>query len=198
MINLVRQEERFKNHVAKFTDYGNIKILDFQEPGQSEYRIRFMFEEDFYRLHITGDLGELIACNYENMTYKGMKDFVNNPYYFEEKIDCHSRSLYTYDEKKAKEELKKDFEEEDSFYDDNYCDTWEEAVECKIREILYDFDDVRGLGPEGYEALEKINFDAASYTNLGQERTGIIELYLLAFRLAQEDLKRQESEVQHE
>lgn len=194
MINLVGQEERFKNHVAKFTDYGNIKILDFQQPGRSAYRIRFMFEEDFYRLHISGDLGELIACNYENMTYEGMKDFVNNPYYFEEKIECHSRRLYSYDEEKAKEELKKEFEEEGCFDDDNYCDTWEEAVECKIREILYDFDYYSGLGSEGYEALAKMDLDAASYTGLGKERTGIIELYMLAFRLAQEDLKRQGKE----
>lgn len=195
MINLVNQEERFKNHVAKFTDYGNIKILDFQEPGRSEYRIRFMFEEDFYRLHISGDLGELIACNYYNMTYEGMKDFVNNPEYFEEKIECHSRRLYAYDEEKAKEELKKEFEEEGSFDDDNYCDTWEEAVECKIREILWDFDYYSGLGSEGYEALDKMGLDAASFTGLGKERTGIIELYMLAFRLAQEDLKRQGKEV---
>ena len=85
--------------------------------------------------------------------------------------------------------------EEGSFVDDNYCDTWEEAVECKIREILWDFDGHSGLGPEGYEALVKMDLDAASYTGLGKERTGIIELYLLAFRLAQEDLKRQEKEV---
>ena len=57
MIDLVYQEEHFKNHVAKFTDYGNIKILDFKEPGRIDYRIRFLFEEDFYRLHISGDLG---------------------------------------------------------------------------------------------------------------------------------------------
>ena len=38
--------ERFKNHKATFTDYGNIKILDFKKPGSIEYRIRFLFEED--------------------------------------------------------------------------------------------------------------------------------------------------------
>lgn len=196
MIDLVYQEERFKNHVAKFTDYGNIKILDFQEPGRIDYRIRFLFEEDFYRLHISGDLGELIACNYENMTYEGMKDFVNDPYYFEKKIRCHNRRLYSYDKEKAEEELKKEFEEEGSFVDDNYCDTWEEAVECKIRDILWDFDDNSGLGPEGYEALNKMDPDAWEYaSNLGKERTGIIELYMLAFRLAQKDLKRQGKEA---
>ena len=71
MIDLERQKENFKNHIARFTDYGNIKILDFKAPDTSNYRIRFLFEEDYCRLHISGDLGELVATNYNNMTYKG-------------------------------------------------------------------------------------------------------------------------------
>ena len=67
LIDIEKQKEHFKNHVATFTDYGNIKILDFKEPGTSHYRIRFLFEEDYYRLHISGDLGELIATNYNNV-----------------------------------------------------------------------------------------------------------------------------------
>ena len=55
-MNLEKQRENFKNHIAKFTDYGNIKILDFKEPESSYYRIRFLFEEDYCRLHISGDL----------------------------------------------------------------------------------------------------------------------------------------------
>lgn len=196
MINLVNQENRFMNHVAKFTDYGNIKILDFQEPGRFAYRIRFMFEEDFYRLHISGDLGELIACNYKNMTYEGMEDFVNNPYYFEEKIDCHSRDLYVYDEDTAREELKKCCEEQKWELDESWFETREEAIEEKLDDILHDFDDRRGLGSKGYEILSELDPNAWDYaSNLGKERTGIIELYMLAFRLAQEDLKRQGKEV---
>ena len=45
MIDLDKQKEHFKNHEAKFTDYGNIKILDFKNPSDSYYRIRFLFEE---------------------------------------------------------------------------------------------------------------------------------------------------------
>ena len=78
MFNLEKQKEHFKNHIASFTDYGNIKILDFRNPESVEYRIRFLFEEDYCRLHISGDLGELIACNYNNMPYEGFADFVNN------------------------------------------------------------------------------------------------------------------------
>lgn len=62
-MNLERQKENFRNHIAKLSDYGNIKILDFQRSDSSEYRIRFLFEEDYCRLHISGDLGELTATN---------------------------------------------------------------------------------------------------------------------------------------
>jgi hypothetical protein len=82
-MNLDIQKEYFKDHVATFQDLGSIKILDFQRPGSSEYRIRFLFEEDHYRLHISGDLGELIAFNINNMRYETFGDFVHNPGYFE-------------------------------------------------------------------------------------------------------------------
>lgn len=197
MINLVGQKEHFKNHVATFTDYGNIKILDFQEPGHCEYRIRFIFEEDHYRLHISGDLGELTAYNFTNMRYDTFSDFIDNPGYFEQKIQCHSRDLYVYDDDKAREELKKLCEEQEWDLD---CERWhetrEEAIEEKIDDILEDLDNRRGLGSKGYEILSEMDSDAWEYASeLGKERTGIIELYMLAFRLAQEDLKRQGKEV---
>ena len=199
MIDIEAQEKRFKDHVAKFTDYGNIKILDFQRPGSNEYRIRFLFEEDFYRLHISGDLGELTATNYRNMTYEDFGPaFGNNPYYFEEKIDCHERPIYEYDEDKAREDIKEYLEEDElvlpsRFYFGNN-DT--EAFEEFIDEVLEDFDDDKGVSQEGYRVLSDVDANAWEWVyKIGRERTGIIELYLLAFRLAQEDLKRQVTEV---
>ena len=101
-MNIELEKENFKNHIATFTDYGNIKILDFKNPKSYDYRIRFLFEEDYCRLHISGDLGEQIASNYNNMTFEKFSDFVNNVSYFEQKIDCHNRSIYTYDEDLAR------------------------------------------------------------------------------------------------
>lgn len=199
MIDLEYQATRFKDHVAKFTDYGNIKILDFQRPGSNEYRIRFLFQEDFYRLHISGDLGELTASNFKNMNYRDFGfDFSKNPYYFEEKIDCHERPIYVYDEDKARKDIEELFEENELSLPDRYYFGNEdaEAFEDFIDEVLEDFDDDKGISPEGYRALSEVDQDAWEYASrIGRERTGIIELYLLAFRLAQEDLERQESEV---
>lgn len=201
MIDIEEQKKRFKDHVAKFTDYGNIKILDFQRPGSSEYRIRFLFQEDFYRLHISGDLGELTATNFKNMNYRDFGfDFSKNPGYFEQKIDCHERPLYEYDEDKARKDIKEFFEEYELSIPAGYyigTDDDAEAFEKFVDDVLHDFDDDKGISQEGYRVLSGTYDDAWEVAaTIGRERTGIIELYLLAFRLAQEDLERQESEVQ--
>lgn len=183
MIDIERQKKNFKDHVAKFYDCGNIKILDFQKPGSNYYRIRFLFEEDHYRLHISGDLGELIAFNQTNMRYETFGDFVNNTRYFEEKICCHNRPIHGYDREKAKKELIEIIKEYDLIID-------KDEMEDKVDEILADFDDEDGISYEGYRILEEIDSDCWEYAHdLGEEDTEILDLYMLAFKLAQEQLK---------
>lgn len=190
-MNLEKQKENFKDHIATFTDYGNIKILDFKAPETSHYRIRFLFEEDYCRLHISGDLGALIATNYTNMTFEKFSDFVNNTGYFEEKIDCHSRALYWYDEEAAKEELKKRIEEDDLRFDSDLFTSRsdEEVIEDMVDEILYDFTDEDGVSQKGMELLTDLDPDAWEWAHdLGKKETGILELYMLAFKLAMEQI----------
>lgn len=192
MTDLERQRENFKNHIATFTDYGNIKILDFKAPDTSDYRIRFLFEEDYCRLHISGDLGELIATNYNNMTYDGFKAFTHNTGYFEEKIDCLSRKIYSYDENKAKQDLLKLIEDYDLKEELGQAYIWkseEESMNDVIDEILSDFNYDTGIGTKGCDSASEhiIDFwEDAEY--IGREETGILDLYMLAFELATEQL----------
>lgn len=191
-MNLERQMENFKNHIATLTDYGNIKILDFKNPDSSHYRIRFLFEEDYYRLHISGDLGELIASNYCNMTFDKFTDFVNNTDYFREKIDCHSRRLDWYDEKSARYELEEHIKEYELLdYVDRYSwESDEEKLEDILDDILDDFSDDTGIGSKGYEVLRELDNDSWEWAyDLGKKETGILDLYMLAFKLAMEQLK---------
>ena len=193
-MNLEKQKEYFKNHIATLTDYGNIKILDFKEPNTSAYRNRFLFEEDYCRLHISGDLGELIASNYNNMTYEKFSDFVNNVGYFEEKIDCNSRDIYAYDEVKAREELMKMAADDGDWLTESnrywYEEDEEERLAHIIDDILVDFSDTTGIGKIGYDALSEINPDVWEFAgDIGKTETGILDLYMLAFKLAQEQLK---------
>ncbi len=190
MLDLENQKARFKDHIATFTDYGNIKILDFKKPDSSEYRIRFMFEEDYCRLHITGDLGDLIASNHSNMTYDKFSDFVNNAGYFEEKIGCMSRSVYFYDRDKAVADLKKLIEEY-QIEDELIENTFNNSIEDAIDDVLENFDDDRGISEKGYEIMDKCICDFwEEARHIGRDRTGILELYLLAFKLATQQLQQ--------
>lgn len=193
-MNLEKQKEYLKNHIASFTDYGNIKILDFKAPGTSHYRIRFLFEEDYCRLHISGDLGELIASNYNNMTFEKFSDFVHDVGYFRQKIDCHSRPIYVYDEDKARRDIKKyleTFDFMDEVFDKGF--DWqsdEEKIDEFLDEVLCDFSDKYGVGSKGYDILSEIDCDIfESVGDFGKENTGILDLYMLAFELATEQLK---------
>ena len=193
-MDLKKQKDNFKNHVAKFTDYGNIKILDFVNLNSSHYRIRFLFEEDYCKLHISGDLGELIATNYSNMTYEKFSDFVNNIGYFEEKIDCHSRKIYSYNEEDAKEDIKDIIEEyallDVILEDDGFI--WksdEEKLEEFYNDVLEDFSQENGIGSKGYDALSKYIDDAWEFAgDIGKRSTGILDLYMLAFKMAKEQI----------
>lgn len=196
MIDLEKQKENFKNHIATFTDYGNIKILDFKEPNTSHYRIRFLFEEDYCRLHISGDLGELIATNYNNMTYEKFSDFVNNVGYFDEKINCHNRKIYVYDKEDAKNDIKERLEEYDCLdnvleHDRYEWETDEDKLEEFYEDVLEDFSQDNGIGSKGYDALSECFDDVWEFaSDIGKRETGILDLYMLAFKLAQEQLKR--------
>lgn len=195
-MDLEKQKENFKNHIAKFTDYGNIKILDFKNPNSIHYRIRFMFEEDYCRLHISGDLGELIASNYNNMTYEKFSDYVNNIGYFEQKIDCHSRKIYVYDEDDAKNDLKNFLEEYDCLVDvlchERYdWETDEDKLDEFFGDVLEDFTADNGIGSKGYDVLSEYIDDVWEIVgNIGKRNTGILDLYMLAFKLATEQLER--------
>lgn len=192
-MNIEKQKEHFKDHIATLRKYDNITILDFENPDSINYQIRFLFEEDRCVLHISGDLGSLTASNYNNMCYEQFEDFVYSPGYFESKVVCHSRDFYEYDFNKAKEDLEKRFKD----YEIESPYEWksdEEYREEKIEEILDDFYERTGLGSKAYEILSEIDPDCFEYiTHIGEEKTEIIELYLLAFELAQEQLKERKN-----
>ena len=194
-------EERFKRHIATFTDYGNIKILDFKEPGTKNWQIRFLFEEDYYVLHISGDLGELIAFNYNNMTYERFgSDYVHDLGYFESKIRCCSRSIYEYDYEKAKEDLKEHLAEYDWAEEMKYSsyDTMEETRDYEIDCTFDDFYTDTGLGSKAYDRLSEIDADCYEWIGeIGKEDSGILDIYLTAFELAQKQLEETQDNGEH-
>lgn len=127
------------------------------------------------------------------MTYEKFSDFVNDVGYFEQKIDCHNRPIYTYDEELAREELLKMAKDNDwLLFSDKYpYEDDEERLDNIIDDILYDFDSSTGIGRQGYDELSDLEDDVFDFAyELGKKETGILELYMLAFKLAKEQLDK--------
>ena len=66
----------------------------------------------------------------------------------------------------------------------------EKRMEYILDDILSDFSDATGLGSKGYEELSEFDSDYWEWAyDLGKKSTGILDLYMLAFKLAMEQLK---------
>ena len=181
-MNLEYQKRFFKNHVATLTDYGNIKILDFKNPDTNDYRIRF------------------IAYKYD-MNYDKFFRFINNTGYFEPSVCCCNRPIHTYDSELAGKQIIKWLKDTDQ-YDVVINDTWASKYYDEddfLEDVLKDFSDTSGLGERGKDILIEVDEENDIYYELSsfglEEEPGILDLYLLAFKLATDQLKKKEGEM---
>ena len=194
-MDLELQKEMFANHVATLKDYGDIKVLDFQKPGSNYYRIRFMFEEDHDRVHISGDLGELIAYNYAGLNFRNFIDYCRREcIFFKLRVKCSSNPLYTYDRELAEKQLLQ--KTKDNYTLDRIADYFdvcepEDAVKPFIENVLDGFSDTEGICEIGERKLLNIDYSAFdSIDEIGlEEGPDVFDVYLLAFKLAYKQLQ---------
>lgn len=57
----------FEDHVATREDHGPLSIITYQKPNDSMYGLRFIFDNDWSTLTITGDSLNAIFTNCNNM-----------------------------------------------------------------------------------------------------------------------------------
>lgn len=189
-MDLELQKEMFADHVATLRDYGEIKIVDFQKPGSNYYRIRFIFEEDHDRVHISGDLGELIAYNYAGLNFRNFIDYCRRDcIFFKVRVKCSSNPLYTYDRELAEKQLLQ--KTKDNYTLDRIADYFdvcepEDAVEPFIEKVLDGFSDTDGICEIGERMLLNIDYSAFDpIDEIGlEEGPDVFDVYLLAFKLA--------------
>lgn len=71
-----------------------------------------------------------------------------------------------------------------------------EKIESDIDEIMEGFDDGHGIAPDGQEKLEDLISDSWEFAGeLGKRDTGIIDIYMIAFKLAKKQLTDAEGKV---
>lgn len=189
-MDLELQKKMFADHVATLRDYGDIKIVDFQKPGSNYYRIRFIFEEDHDRVHISGDLGELIAYNHAGFSFRRFIDYCyRHRVWFKTKVLCSSRPLQTYNQELAEKQLTEKLKDKLLFdkVSAYFGDLDREVVTAFLVErALDDFSDDGGIGEDGEKMLSEIDFTGFwPIDEIGLEKgPDIVDLYLLAFKLA--------------
>ena len=194
-MNLELQKEMFDDHIATLQDYGDIKVLDFQKPGSNYYRIRFIFEEDHDRVHISGDLGELIAYYHAGMNFRSFIDYCRRgSTLFKVWTRCSSQPLYIYDRELAEEHLLQILK--DKYVLDRVADYYdicesEDAVEPFIEDVLDGFSDTEGICEIGERKLLNIDYSAFDpIDEIGlEEGPDVFDVYLLAFKLAYRQLQ---------
>ncbi|MFR7529624.1 MAG: hypothetical protein ACLUU0_06465 [Anaerostipes hadrus] len=104
--------------------------------------------------------------NYRNMCWNQFDDFVNDIDYFQEKILCHNRSFFVYDQEQAEEDITK-YIEEHNLYDDILSNGYDflsdktEVIEAFLTDVLWDFTPETELA-----AKDMINFQRLIQTFL--------------------------------
>ena len=113
------------------------------------------------------------------------------------KIICHNRPIFAYDYETAKEDVMKHIKDYD-LYDEVIGDqdefmSEEDIVEEFLEEVFWDFTEEGGIGSDGYGKLSEIDPDICEVIDdFGKRSTGILDLYMLAFKLAKEQLENSE------
>ena len=181
----------FNKHIAKKIELDDITIIDYYSP---EYNLRYIFDKKNSSLAITGDFGELVAVNFNNMgNWEDFyKDFTNNAGYFIEKIKASSRNIFVYDEDEAKKIILEyffdnkryeDLDENDRYYFDELFEYFDDRHGFKhITDTVQEF-----LSEQDSEYYETLEF-------AGKKVSEIVFLYLDAYKRAYESIKNEEVE----
>lgn len=100
-----------------------------------------------------------------------------------------------YDQEQAEEDITK-YIEEHNLYDDILSNGYDflcdktEVIEVFLTDVLWDFTLETGIGSKGYDKFSEIDGDICDViSDFGKRETGILNLYMLAFKLAKEQLK---------
>lgn len=192
----------FKDHVATFANYGNIKVVDFVNPDEAESRIRFLFEEDFKRLIITGDTVELVMADYF-LRFDTFDKYANDIERFKKGILIINKPLYTYNSESKMENDIMDYILRNGFLHDvahqlrgdhNSTLTDEQVVKSEfMSDLLYYWEPYRdiGIGFYGYTKLLQNGVDVSleDVEKFGAEETGILDVCACAWKMAMEQLR---------
>lgn len=198
----------FKDNKAEYRHINeNFDVLDFRRPNSVTYSFRMVFDREHGNAaYISGDLGEAVIYPTCECTLEGFaKCFTSrrengtldvNEQYFKEKIRaCDNASLDEYDMETVKEDLKEKFEQYEAgdlweTFEDEYLAPYSNNVEVyQSFGAIFDRDALEFLD-------ERVGLDYEEIRDLGRRTSTRIILWLVAIRLAWEQLEAKNADNQ--
>lgn len=182
----------FENHVAKVTKHDNVTILDWNEPGTSMYAVRYVFTGN--SLFVSGDIGEAVFSLTWRSTLESFEDI--NLHYLMGKLSCSSHERWSFNEKKAEQELNEWYEEiisENDSEDEiiNIAGEVKEAIESAISESTMCKHFEHWVW-QAYHDIDQDYFDSEDFdmfSSFGQELPYCFIGYLTGIKMAIEQTK---------
>lgn len=186
----------FKNHIASITQHGELTVLDWKNPANGHYHVRYVF--DGHRLYITGDIGEAVF----NLTWKAdVHSFTDVTIsYFMEKMSAFSDDRYDFSTDKAanrleewKGELLESGDYEDEAAREKLCNTIDKLIQgvrsCNSEE-KWAFQYVNG---EFHEFISSCDADYWEWIyHIGRAIPMRVRGYLIGLQMASNQLKARE------
>lgn len=200
----------FKNHKASYRKGSLFDVLDWRRPNELQYYIRMVFDHESEKtkaVYITGDMGEAVVYPTCDATLEGMaKCFTSvsgvpvsldiNEYYFVEKVKTAS-NLWEWDYGLFEDDLKERYIKHFGDYADE--EKLEEFLEDNFRSVWPDIevDTTSGvrIGRQAEDAWDELAPDCNWIYECGMRLSNRVVFWLVALRLAWEQVKKGEADV---
>lgn len=189
MVELQKEirEQWFKNHIAKLTQQGNLQVLDWSAPKNSDYHCRYIFDGN--RMYVSGDIGEAIFWFSSVIDLRSFED--TNIGYFNRKLVAFSGDKIEFNKGKAHKEIEEWKEEMISNLEEY---TISENVFNKIHSAIdwcYNIKDwEQQINFELSEEVRELDQDYGEWLyDIGNDIPSRIVGYLVGLKMAVEQLK---------
>lgn len=187
--------ERFKDHKTTVVQSDDkFSILDWRHiSGTGDYYVRYILDIKRGVLFISGDLGDCIACWYNEVSPQNLARYISNIPYFVGKFQCASNK-YCYRTEDIEADLnaiKQEYLDDIDFY--NFR---REEIEEDFDEMLNILEDIN-LGEKSYypdeltDLMEKYNPDwwESDFTDIGKRIDQRVVLWAVGYQMALQQIQ---------
>ena len=191
-----KARQRFADHKAKLVHQDeNLLVLDWRHvSGTGDYFVRYILDIKRGALIVSGDLGDSIACWYNEVQPDNLAHYLSDVYYYMGKFQCTSDD-WTYDWKDQETdlaEIKAKYLENVDQNDEDALEEFNDDFE-RMLDLMTDcgLAGARTYPTELVELFEKYSDDwwESSFADIGKRLNQRVILWAVGFQMAWAQIK---------